>query len=91
MVAPLLRAEKLQKYFPVSKGVFRAMNEQVRAADGISFDTNQGETLGLVGEPGCRKTTTSKLILRLIQPTSREVVLEGRNIRHFKGNDLKKY
>ena len=68
--APLLQVDSLKKYFPVTKGlVLMKTVGHVQAVDGISFTIKQGETLGLVGESGCGKTTTSKLILRLEQPT----------------------
>jgi ABC-type oligopeptide transport system ATPase subunit len=63
----------------------------VKAVDGVSFDLRQGETLGVVGESGCGKTTTSKLILRLENPTEGQILLEGRDIQSFKGPELQDY
>ena len=93
MVAePLLRLEKVKKYFPVTKGlILEKTVGYVQAVDGISFTIQQGETVGLVGESGCGKTTTSKLILRLEQPTEGEILLEGQNIQGFKGQAMKSY
>ena len=88
----LLEVENLKKYFPVTKGlVMMKTVGYVQAVDGISFSINQGETVGLVGESGCGKTTTSKLILRLEKPTDGTIKLEGEDIQSFKGKGLKDY
>lgn len=88
----LIRAENLRKYFPVTKGLILMKTVgYVQAVDGISFTIKQGETLGLVGESGCGKTTTSKLILRLENPTEGQILLEGRDIQSFKGPELQDY
>jgi oligopeptide/dipeptide ABC transporter ATP-binding protein len=86
---PLLRLENVSKYYPVGKGVLRTRTlGQIRAVDGISFSIRPGETLGLVGESGCGKTTTSRLILNLETPTAGEVLLEGQPIHKLKGAAL---
>jgi oligopeptide/dipeptide ABC transporter ATP-binding protein len=86
---PLLRVENVSKHYPFGKGVLRARTlGQIRAVDGISFSIRPGETLGLVGESGCGKTTTSRLILNLETPTAGEVLLEGQPIHKLKGEAL---
>jgi peptide/nickel transport system ATP-binding protein len=69
----LLEVKNLKKYFPIQKGVFRRVVGHVRAVDGISFFIRQGETLGLVGESGCGKTTTGRLVLRAMEPTEGQI------------------
>jgi peptide/nickel transport system ATP-binding protein len=77
-VAPLLDVRGLRKFFPIAKGVFRRIVGHVRAVDDVSFTVREGETLGLVGESGCGKTTTSRCILRAIDPTSGQVLYRTR-------------
>jgi oligopeptide transport system ATP-binding protein len=88
----LLEIRDLQKHFPVMKGViFQKPIGWVKAVDGISYSLNTGETLGLVGESGCGKTTTSKLILMLEKPTHGTIIFRGRDIRTLKRDELKTY
>jgi oligopeptide/dipeptide ABC transporter ATP-binding protein len=89
---PLLSVQNLKKHFPVTKGLLLMKTiGWVKAVDEISFTLQQGETLALVGESGCGKTTTAKLILRLEQPTSGEVLMDGKDVHALSGNDLKDY
>ena len=79
--APLLRVEGLKMYFPIYRGVLRRRAGEIKAVDDISFDLYQGETLGLVGESGCGKSTTGRAILRLYDATAGRIELEGRTSR----------
>ena len=80
MSEKLLEVKNLVKHFPVRSGIFSRVEAYVRAVDGISFDLAPGETLGLVGESGCGKSTAGRSILRLIEPTSGEIRFKGTDI-----------
>ena len=89
MTEPLLRVRDLVKHFPVRAGVFARQVDKVHAVDGVSFDIAAGETLGVVGESGCGKSTTGRCILRLIEPTSGEVWFEGRDVTAMNKDELR--
>ena len=88
---PLVEVEDLVKVFPITGGVLQRTIAEVRAVDGVSLTVARGETLGLVGESGCGKTTVGRLILRLIEPTSGRVIFDGRDITRLRGSELKSY
>ena len=85
----LMEVRDLYKHFPIHAGFFRRQVGAVKAVDGISFDVIRGETLGLVGESGCGKSTTARLLLRLVDPTSGSISFDGREIANLGGAELK--
>jgi oligopeptide transport system ATP-binding protein len=85
----LLHVEDLKMHFPIYRGVFQRQVGAVRAVDGISFDVKRGETLGLVGESGCGKSTTGRTILQLYKPTSGNVIFDGADLVKLKGEQMR--
>jgi ABC-type oligopeptide transport system ATPase subunit len=88
---PLVEVRNLVKHFPITRGVLvQRRIGAVQAVDGVSFDVMRGETLGIVGETGCGKSTTARLIMRLLEPTSGEIRFDGNDITHLKGRALRR-
>jgi oligopeptide/dipeptide ABC transporter ATP-binding protein len=90
-VTPLVEVRDLVKHFPVRGGVLQRTVAVVQAVDGVSFDIERGETLGLVGESGCGKTTVGRMLLRLIEPTSGTIRFDGQDVTSMRGPALKAY
>lgn len=87
----LLQVNNLKKHFPVTKGFFQKQVGAVKSVDGVSFDMQEGETLGIVGESGCGKSTTGRALLRILEPTEGEVVFDGVNIGKLTKDELRAY
>lgn len=86
----LLKVDDMRMYFPIKKGVFQQTVGNIKAVDGISFSIRQGETLGMVGESGCGKSTTGRAILQLYRPTTGNVWFKGQDLTTLKGDDLRR-
>jgi oligopeptide/dipeptide ABC transporter ATP-binding protein len=89
MVERLLEVENLTKHFPIKRGIFRKTVGHVRAVDGVSFYLNRGESLGIVGESGCGKSTTARAILRLIEPTDGRILFDDQDICRLTKEELR--
>lgn len=87
----ILRLEKVKKYFPIRRGFFQHTVGWVKAVDGVSFDIEQGKTMGLVGESGCGKSTVARLILKLLETDEGKIIFEGRNISRFSEKEMKPF
>ena len=88
---PILKVEHLKTWFPLKKGIFNRVYDHVKAVDDVSFEVYPGETLGLVGESGCGKTTLGRSILRLVEPSDGKIIFEGKDVMSLRGNDLREY
>ena len=89
MAEPLLKVEHLTKEFPVDSSVFSREKRKVSAVSDVSFEIYPGQTLGLVGESGCGKSTTGRCIMRLIEPTSGKITFDGKDVTKMNGKELK--
>jgi peptide/nickel transport system ATP-binding protein/oligopeptide transport system ATP-binding protein len=89
-IEPLMRARGLVKHFPIRRGVLQRISGHVRAVDGVDVDVLPGQTVGLVGESGCGKSTLGRTLLRLVEPTSGEIMFDGHDITRLHGSALKK-
>nr|WP_274380970.1 dipeptide ABC transporter ATP-binding protein [Desulforadius tongensis] len=86
----MLEVKNLTKYFPVKKGLFGRAGSVVKAVDGVNFKIYPGETMGLVGESGCGKSTTGRVILRLLEPTAGEIYFKGKNILNLPNEEMRR-
>ncbi|KAB2336625.1 dipeptide ABC transporter ATP-binding protein [Cytobacillus depressus] len=89
MSSPLLEVKDLKKYFPISKGLLGRKKSYVKAVDGVSFTINKGETLGLVGESGCGKSTTGRMLMKLIDSTEGQILFEGKEITNLNDDQIR--
>ncbi|MDF1675197.1 MAG: ABC transporter ATP-binding protein [Vicingaceae bacterium] len=88
---PILEIKNLKTYFPISKGIFGRAKEYVKAVNDVSFKVYPGETLGLVGESGCGKTTLGRTILKLVEPTAGNIIFEGKDITNLSVKEMREY
>ncbi len=95
MSEPLVKVDQLTKLFPVSRGMFRRPVDFIHAVDGVSFEIAPGESLGLVGESGCGKTTTGRLLVKLMEPTSGQILMQDEgsliDVAHIGSDDLRRF
>jgi peptide/nickel transport system ATP-binding protein len=88
---PVLEIKNLKTYFPINKGMFGRANDYVKAVDDVSFEVYPGETLGLVGESGCGKTTLGRTILKLVEPTDGRIIFEGNDLTDLSTKEMRDY
>lgn len=89
MTEPLLKVEGLKKYFPIQAGIVTHTVGHVKAVDDVSFEVYEGETLGIVGESGCGKSTTGRMLMRLLEPTEGDITFSGRKISELSNKELR--
>ncbi|RYL92483.1 dipeptide ABC transporter ATP-binding protein [Sporolactobacillus sp. THM7-4] len=89
MPEPLVQVKNLKKYYPAQSGILGLKKVAVKAVDGISFTLNRGETFGLVGESGCGKSTTGRMLMHLTEPTDGQIIFEGKDLASLKGEELR--
>ncbi|WP_366922837.1 dipeptide ABC transporter ATP-binding protein [Metallumcola ferriviriculae] len=89
MAGNILEVHYLKKYFPIHAGIVSRQVGAIKAVDGVSFTVREGETLGLVGESGCGKSTTGRTILRLLEPTAGKIIFQGKDITHLNAKELR--
>jgi oligopeptide transport system ATP-binding protein len=87
---PLLQVKGLKKYFPITGGILSKKIGEVKAVDDLSFTVYKGETLGIVGESGCGKSTTGRMLLRLIEPTEGSIIFEDQEITSLSKQEMRK-
>ena len=88
---PILQIKNLKTYFPINKGVFGKVKDYVKAVDDVTFEVYPGETLGLVGESGCGKTTLGRTILKLVEPTEGQIIFEGDDLTNLGSKEMRAY
>lgn len=88
---PVLQIKNLKTYFPINRGIFGKAKDYVKAVNDVTFDVYPGETLGLVGESGCGKTTLGRTILKLVEPTSGQIIFEGNDLTHLGSKEMREY
>jgi oligopeptide transport system ATP-binding protein len=89
MTETLLEIKDLKKHFPITGGIFGKTIGHVKAVDGVSFSVKKGETLGIVGESGCGKSTTGRMLMRLIEPTAGEIIFDGKDLMKLSKKDMR--
>lgn len=90
-MSAILEVRNLKKHYPIRKGLFSKQVGAVKAVDGVTLSVERGETLAVVGESGCGKSTTGRAILRLIEPTDGEVFFEGKDVRKLPPEELRRF
>ena len=87
----VLRVQNLKKYFPLNKNLFGKPGAYLKAVDNITFDVEKGQTIGVVGESGCGKTTLGRTILKLYEPNEGQIIFDGHDITKISKNEMRKY